>query len=75
MVTEAAAATVTAMTDVRRSELAWSDARRRSVPLEKLAEKHVVRESVEDLRQEQIVLDEVATRRSQRGAFRPDDVA
>lgn len=60
--TEASVAVEVAETDVQQRELAWSDARKRSVPLEKLSERHAERESVEDLRVEQLSLDEIAGR-------------
>ena len=59
---EASAGAELAATEVDQRELAWADARRRAVPLEKLAERHDEAEMVEDLRQEQIVLDEIASR-------------
>ena len=60
--TEASVAVEVAATDVQQRELAWSDARKRSVPLEKLAERHAEREGAEDLRTEQLALDEIAGR-------------
>jgi flagellar FliJ protein len=60
--TEASVAVEVAETEVQQRELAWSDARKRSVPLEKLSERHAERESVEDLRAEQLALDEIAGR-------------
>lgn len=60
--TEASVAVEVAATEVQQRELAWSDARKRSVPLEKLSERHAERESVEDLRVEQLALDEIAGR-------------
>lgn len=60
--TEAAVAVEVAATDVQQHELAWSDARKRAVPLEKLAERHAERTGVEDLRVEQLALDEIAGR-------------
>lgn len=59
---ESAAASSMAATEVHQREMAWADARRRAVPLEKLAERHEEAEMIEDLRQEQIVLDEIASR-------------
>ena len=59
---ESAAASSLAATEVDQREMAWADARRRAVPLEKLAERHEEAEMIEDLRQEQIVLDEIASR-------------
>lgn len=59
---EASVASEIAATEVDQREMAWADARRRAVPLEKLAERHAEAEKVEDLRQEQIVLDEIASR-------------
>lgn len=60
--TEASVAVEVAATEVQQRELAWSDARKRSVPLEKLSERHAERESIEDLRAEQLALDEIAGR-------------
>ena len=59
---EASAASALAATEVDQSEMAWADARRRAVPLEKLAERHDEAERIEDLRLEQIALDEIASR-------------
>lgn len=59
---ESAAAASLAATEVDQREMAWADARRRAVPLEKLAERHEEAEKVEDLRLEQIALDEIASR-------------
>jgi flagellar FliJ protein len=58
---EAGAATELAALEVARREQAWTQTRRQLVPLEKLADKHTEREAVEDLRQEQIVLDEIGS--------------
>ena len=60
--TEASVAVEVAATEVQQQELVWSDARKRSVPLEKLSERHAERASVEDLRVEQLALDEIAGR-------------
>ncbi|PFG32235.1 flagellar export protein FliJ [Sanguibacter antarcticus] len=60
--TETSVAVEVAATEVQQRELAWTDARKRSVPLEKLAERHIERENVEDLRVEQLALDEIAGR-------------
>lgn len=62
LASEAGAATELAGIEVARREEAWSQTRRQLVPLEKLAEKHTEREAVEDLRQEQVALDEIASR-------------
>lgn len=59
---ESAGAAALASTEVNQREMAWADARRRAVPLEKLAERHDEAEKVEDLRLEQIALDEIASR-------------
>ena len=59
---ESAGAAALAATEVNQREMAWADARRRAVPLEKLAERHEEAEKVEDLRLEQIALDEIASR-------------
>lgn len=59
---EADAATELAGIEVARREAAWSQTRRQLVPLEKLADQHTEREAVEDLRQEQIALDEIGSR-------------
>lgn len=69
LVREAAAASELAATEVDQREMAWADARRRAVPLEKLAERHEESEKVEDLRQEQIVLDEIASRGAPRDSL------
>lgn len=62
LASEAGAATELAGIEVTRREDAWTQTRRQLVPLEKLSEKHAEREAVEDLRQEQIVLDEIGSR-------------
>lgn len=49
---------------VTERETDWQKARVQAVPLEKLEEKHDERVAEEDLRAEQIVLDEAATRRA-----------
>ena len=54
---------------VRAREADWKKARIRAVPLEKLEERHGERVAIEDLRTEQIELDEAASR----GAHTPDD--
>ncbi|ACZ23015.1 hypothetical protein Sked_31180 [Sanguibacter keddieii DSM 10542] len=61
LASEAGAASELASLEVARREEAWSQTRRQLVPLEKLADKHAEREAVEDLRQEQIVLDEIGS--------------
>lgn len=60
----ATAVVTTAEHDVTEREDAWQETRVRMVPLEKLAEKHEQRVTAEDLRAEQIVLDEAASRRA-----------
>ena len=60
----ATALSVTAAARVAERETEWQAARARSVPLEKLEERHDERVVTEDLRLEQIELDEVASRRA-----------
>jgi flagellar FliJ protein len=61
------------------AEQAWSAARTRAVVLEKLEVRHDLAQQVEELRLEQLVLDEVATRnailraRAGSGATLPPD--
>lgn len=60
----ASAAVVSAQQEVTEREAEWNQTRVRAVPLEKLEEKHAERVAFEDLRVEQIQLDEAATRRA-----------
>ncbi len=60
----ATALSATAAVHVAERETEWQAARARSVPLEKLEERHDERVATEDLRLEQIELDEVASRRA-----------
>ncbi|SDC84661.1 flagellar FliJ protein [Sanguibacter gelidistatuariae] len=69
LVLEASVAAEVAATEVNQRELAWADARRRAIPLEKLEERHEETEKIEDLRQEQIVLDEIASRGTPRDSL------
>lgn len=60
----AAAMSAAAAVQVAERETEWQGARAKSVPLEKLAERHDERVVAEDLRLEQIELDELASRRA-----------
>lgn len=60
----AGAAVNAAQQDVTQKEADWRASRVQAVPLEKLEEKHDKRVAAEDLRLEQIQLDEAATRRA-----------
>ena len=62
LLTESAAVAVMASQQAGIAERAWSAARTRAVVLEKLELRHDLAEQVEELRVEQLLLDEVATR-------------
>ena len=67
-VVEAIAVLDTAEERVTAATAHWSDARRRAVTLEKLADRHAVEAEAADLAADQVVLDELATQRSPRAA-------
>ena len=68
-VTLLSAVVATTAEAVRAREADWVTARIRAVPLEKLEERHGERVAIEDLRTEQLELDEAASR----GAHTSDD--
>ena len=66
MAREADAAQAVARSQEDAAQDVWNAARTRTTMLEKLAVKHAEAQRVEDIRQEQHVLDEIASQRSQR---------
>ncbi len=58
--TELGAVEVRGRTELHRSQLEFNAARSRTLALEKLSDRHAQSEAVEELRQEQLVLDELA---------------
>jgi flagellar FliJ protein len=79
LLAESVAASMQASDAAGVAEQAWSAARTRAVVLEKLEVRHDLAQQVEELRLEQLVLDEVATRnailraRAGSGATLPPD--
>lgn len=67
---EAATAAELALADERGAQGAWSDARRRTTTIGKLAERHRLAQLAEQNHAEQLALDEMASRRAQEGAAR-----
>lgn len=61
LLAESTAAAENAAYQAKAAEKVWGAARARAVVLEKLEERHVAAEQAEELRVEQLVLDEVAT--------------
>ena len=66
MAREAAAAHAVARTHEDAAQDVWNAARTRTTMIEKLAVRHAETQRVEDIRQEQHVLDEIASQRSQK---------
>ncbi|MFT0847534.1 hypothetical protein VR010_07230 [Actinomycetaceae bacterium L2_0104] len=66
MAREAEAAQAVARTHEDAAQDVWNAARTRTTMIEKLAVRHAETQRVEDIRQEQHVLDEIASQRSQK---------
>ncbi|MBD8537849.1 MULTISPECIES: hypothetical protein [unclassified Frigoribacterium] len=62
MLAELDAVTQRRQADADAAQAAFNEARRAAIGLEKLEQKHVVAEAAADLRDEQIALDEIASR-------------
>ena len=62
MLTELDAVTQLRQADADAAQAAYNEARRAALGLEKLEQKHVATETAADLRDEQIALDEIASR-------------